>query len=62
MSAACPKPRPRGKFATREGAELVARRRRLPIGVVLAPRECDCGWWHLTRQGAEPALVSKEAG
>lgn len=54
------------RFATIEAATTYARYNQLGIGRLLAPYDCDCGWFHLTSQErisaraeADPAAVNE---
>jgi hypothetical protein len=52
----CPRPDKR-RYATRQAADLAARRRPAIAGLLLWPYACPCGWWHLTKQA--PARSSR---
>lgn len=46
-------------FATEQGASAAAKRVQIPVGRLLTPRLCMCGWWHLT---GSPRTVQRTAG
>ncbi|MFD8771373.1 hypothetical protein [Streptomyces sp. NPDC059916] len=58
----CPNPT-KSRYATREAAESAARRVALRIEAPLAPYECPCSWWHLTKgtpeQPIDPATAPR---
>ncbi|WP_181800366.1 hypothetical protein [Streptomyces ipomoeae] len=60
----CPRPKD-SAYATETGAEFAARRVQVPVGKLLTPYECPCGWWHLTgrpRTVPQPAQLKPLPG
>jgi hypothetical protein len=49
---ACPNPT-KSRYATRTAAESAAKRVALRLDAPLAPYECVCTWWHLTKRQPE---------
>ncbi|MFH8295063.1 hypothetical protein [Streptomyces sp. NPDC018059] len=54
----CPKPNV-SAFATEQAAGYTAKRVQIPVGKLLTPYLCLCGWWHLT---GSPRTVQRPAG
>jgi hypothetical protein len=58
--------RPRSSaFATETGAAFAALRVQIPVGKILTPCRCACGWWHLTatpRTVPQPDLLTPRPG
>ncbi|WP_282798068.1 hypothetical protein [Streptomyces sp. CC224B] len=53
----CPKPNV-SAFATEQAAEYAAKRVQIPVGKLLTPYPCACGWWHLS---GSPRTVQRPA-
>ncbi|WP_327357810.1 hypothetical protein [Streptomyces sp. NBC_01304] len=56
----CPHPT-KSRFATRAAAVNASRRVRIRANLQLAPYECVCTWWHLTKNTVEAPLTADEA-
>lgn len=53
LAVDCPTPA-KSKYATQEAAQSAAHRVQIPVGQVLTPYSCRCGWVHLTSRPQRP--------